>query len=947
MPPVEPLRYDLGVLAAKVLEFLNPPVAAAAQAAATAAVKRVAAAVAQAKVAEATARPQIVVSGAGGKGAACNGTYTFAREHEGRPLYRHESGRSTLYFNGYWKLSPRGDLDAWCYSHQGESFEVPIGPWGRHGYESEDVDPCPTVSVPAARPKFVVSGAGGKGAPCNGTYAFSREHEGRPLYKKEGGAAIIYFKKDWKLNDHGSTQGWYYSCASRGCGEALGTALNEPPTGQWSREGYNSPDVEPCPIVTLVEAGPEAEAEAAAKFTLAREEAHAAAARTAAEAAAADEAAIAAAAAVKSAADARHSSMMEHVGGGGARAAATLAPRMSLGTALDVSPEQEPRLGALTELKRADFAQGVRALAALFEAPEPPTACELRAAGTLAWLTSHLEPAEGESAMPGASWAAFESAFDFDAFGANPERACVPQVIGRLIGRLHNVICATESLRVEEGHLDDYEDVQIHLHQLDSTEPSTAPTPQIVPATAPRLLCVDALLRVGQLAHYVMCTSAPADPSYLSFCARLVDHVIEERPSLAAGAATGKGIAPYRRATIERWRRATPLGLLLHRLVYVDGSRVELVLATRDYRIVGRRPPPPSLQNAVPSACKLAVASHETGGGASAVPGGGAFDATGATATLGTALVDAEMMGMGDEATFGVAADDEDEEEEEEMEPGGDIAGDNPAADADAPVHTVVVRCPDGFEVDDFFGFAKDVIRQALGAVHASGPRSGQHYTWPERGWAGSDDFESSLRRELDETRSAVVARRQTYEDAATLLAVLEGVLVAEMVMAEAPPSPRRELFTHVEVRSRGEWQGATIVDALEPAAEGAVASAPPKYAVVYDDGRFETRVSARRVRSPPNPDDDEGAEEGEPAGSGRRPSDPPAPPMMFREFSAFHEGRRPPVERLSAAEVANFTVSPERSPFSAFDGLHLSDPMDLGMGEGATSMVMSTPDCP
>ena len=34
-------------------------------------------------------------------------------------------------------------------------------------------------------------------APCNGTYAFSREHEGRPLYKKEGGAAIIYFKKDW------------------------------------------------------------------------------------------------------------------------------------------------------------------------------------------------------------------------------------------------------------------------------------------------------------------------------------------------------------------------------------------------------------------------------------------------------------------------------------------------------------------------------------------------------------------------------------------------------------------------------------------------------------------------------------------------------------------------------------------------------------------------------
>ena len=938
MPPVEPLRYDLGVLAANVLELLNPPISAAAQAAATAAAKRVAAAVAQATVVEASARPQIVVSGAGGKGAACNGTYTFAREHEGRPLYRHEGGRSILYYNGYWKLSPRGDLDAWCYSHQGESVEVPIGPWGRHGYESEDVDPCPTVSVPAARPKLVVSGAGGKGASCNGTYAFSREHEGRPLYKKEGGAAIIYFKKDWKLNDHGSTQGWYYSCgALSGSGEALA----EPPTGQWGREGYNSPDVEPCPMVTLVEAGPEAEAEAAAKVAAAREEAHAAAARAAAEAAAADEAAIAAAAAVKAAAHARHASMMEQVGGGGAGAAAPLALGTALGTApgtafgtafgtaLAVSPEQEPRLSALMELKRADFAQGVRALAALLEAPEPPTACELRAAGTLAWLTAHLEPAEGESAMPGASWAAFESAFGLDAFGANPERAGVRQGVRQgvrhLIGRLHNVICATESLRVEEGHLDDYGDVQLQLHQLDSTEPSTALTPQLVPTTAPRLLCVDGLLRVGQLAHYVMCTSAPADPSYLSFCARLVDHVIEERPSLAAGAATGKGIQPYRRATIERWRRATPLGLLLHRLLYEDGSRVELVLATRDYRIVGRRPPPLSLQ----SACKLPATSQETSGGA--------FDATGATATL----VDAEMMGMGDEAAFGGGADEE-EEEDEEMDPGADSAADNPAADADAPVHTVVVRCPDGFEVDDFFGFAKDVIRQALGAVHASGPRSGQHYTWPERGWAGSDEFESSLRRELDETRSAVVARRQTYEDAVTLLAVLEGVLVAEMVMAEAPPSPRRELFTHVEVRSRGEWQGATIVDALEPAAQGAVASASPKYAVVYDDGRFETRVSARRLRSPPNPEDDEGAEEGEPPGSGRRPTDPPAPPMIFREFSAFHEGRRPPVERLSAAEVANFSVSPERSPFTAFDGLHLSDPMDLGMGEGATSMVMN-----
>ena len=45
---------------------------------------------------------------------------------------------------------------------------------------------------------------------------------------------------------------------------------------------------------------------------------------------------------------------------------------------------------------------------------------------------------------------------------------------------------------------------------------------------------------------------------------------------------------PFRRATVTGLRTATPLKLLLHTLVYDDSREVEVVLATRQYRIIGK-----------------------------------------------------------------------------------------------------------------------------------------------------------------------------------------------------------------------------------------------------------------------------------------------------------------------------------------------------------------------
>ena len=89
----------------------------------------------------------------------------------------------------------------------------------------------------------MVSGAGGRCADTvNGTYTQERMHNGKPLYKKVGGKSIIYFAGKWKINDEGSTGGWYYSHPS---------TASSVPTEQWTTEGYSGSDVLPPPSLSL------------------------------------------------------------------------------------------------------------------------------------------------------------------------------------------------------------------------------------------------------------------------------------------------------------------------------------------------------------------------------------------------------------------------------------------------------------------------------------------------------------------------------------------------------------------------------------------------------------------------------------------------------------------------------------------------------------------------
>ena len=91
---------------------------------------------------------------------------------------------------------------------------------------------------------YVVSGAGV--SAVNGTYSYTRQHKGAPLYAKEGGNAILYYDGGlygWRITDQDSTDSWCYS--------KTGTS-GSVPCGQWTTDGYSGSDVLPCPTVTRV-----------------------------------------------------------------------------------------------------------------------------------------------------------------------------------------------------------------------------------------------------------------------------------------------------------------------------------------------------------------------------------------------------------------------------------------------------------------------------------------------------------------------------------------------------------------------------------------------------------------------------------------------------------------------------------------------------------------------
>lgn len=89
--------------------------------------------------------------------------------------------------------------------------------------------------------QFIVQGAGGVGSSCNGTFAAVGHHNGKALYKKVGGEAIVYFAGGWKMNNNPDTRGWYYS--------VLDAEGARPPMGKWTLDGYDSTDAQPTPVL--------------------------------------------------------------------------------------------------------------------------------------------------------------------------------------------------------------------------------------------------------------------------------------------------------------------------------------------------------------------------------------------------------------------------------------------------------------------------------------------------------------------------------------------------------------------------------------------------------------------------------------------------------------------------------------------------------------------------
>lgn len=110
--------------------------------------------------------------------------------------------------------------------------------------EAEEVSAPPVVEDDSR--VYVVSGAGGVGSPCNGEYRRVRELNDKPLYKKTGGDAIIYFKFRWKMNARDDTRGWYYMAPER--------SAATPPEGQWTTEAYSKDDANPAPVVSTYKA---------------------------------------------------------------------------------------------------------------------------------------------------------------------------------------------------------------------------------------------------------------------------------------------------------------------------------------------------------------------------------------------------------------------------------------------------------------------------------------------------------------------------------------------------------------------------------------------------------------------------------------------------------------------------------------------------------------------
>ncbi|CAE6915857.1 NPHP3 [Symbiodinium sp. CCMP2592] len=196
------------------------------------------------RVSACTSGCDFVVTGAGGLGQSCNGNYTYEGELNGMPSYRHADGGALLFHRFYWKLTTAAVMEAadsefavnWIYN-PGLSQELPTGRWVIDGdYERRNMDPAPTVTAcQGCDVDYIVTGAGGLGATCNGNYSlcldcrwpYAQLDQTIYRYRKGAGEAWIFMStaRTWRMSCRNSTSVWHYS-------EPLAQA-RLPPTGQW------------------------------------------------------------------------------------------------------------------------------------------------------------------------------------------------------------------------------------------------------------------------------------------------------------------------------------------------------------------------------------------------------------------------------------------------------------------------------------------------------------------------------------------------------------------------------------------------------------------------------------------------------------------------------------------------------------------------------------------
>ena len=110
-----------------------------------------------------------------------------------------------------------------------------------------------------------------------------------------------------------------------------------------------------------------------------------------------------------------------------------------------------------------------------------------------------------------------------------------------------------------------------------------------MPAGVPSSLQLDRPARaLGELERLILRTSPVSDESY-AYCDRLVGATIDERPPPPAA-----GPRRRRRATVVATCVEPPTSIRVHSLVYDDdaaaGRVVDVILAAREYKVVGRAP---------------------------------------------------------------------------------------------------------------------------------------------------------------------------------------------------------------------------------------------------------------------------------------------------------------------------------------------------------------------